>query len=346
MSKAITERPEAGAPAGGWRPLREAAPSVMREEEPTAARVVGFIGLMLVALGGVALLLNAVGWASRIGTGPGSFLAIAGLACLLFHAARDADLQIRRTYGVIGLLWLVAAITVTVWPVGGRVGVLFLPWGFICPTLALFFLLPFARNETDATWRQRAVFLMGAVGVALALTGLVGGSISAEKFLMPYGILLALLGLGYLWGFIGLQGSASDLGYRAAQLVAAVGFLVFVVAMVRGAWPALARTFPRWGFHPEPYMVPSGLLLMGLGILYLALAAGLVSDNRLIVLTRRELAAFFYSPIAYIVIFGLTIVGWLMFAQFVLFLVPGPFEERQAIPEPVIFNFIISWCPC
>ena len=47
------------------------------------------------------------------------------------------------------------------------------------------------------------------------------------------------------------------------------------------------------------------MLLMFLGLIYGAVALGVVSDNRLVVLTRRELAGYFYSPIAYLVMLGM-----------------------------------------
>src|SRR5439155_8232287 len=91
----------------------------------------------------------------------------------------------------------------------------------------------------------------------------------------------------------------------------------------------------------------SGLLLVLVSLAYTALAVGLCSENRLVVLTRRELSAFFYSPVAYIVFFGLTIVAWLVFFQFASFLFPSAslMMQRTAHQEPVLFNYIISWWP-
>jgi ABC-2 type transport system permease protein len=84
--------------------------------------------------------------------------------------------------------------------------------------------------------------------------------------------------------------------------------------------------------------------LMSLGLLYLSLALGLCSDNRIIVLTRRELAAFFYSPIAYIVLFGLTFVGLCLFYLFIRNVV---FYADRGTPlfEPIIQYYIIDFVP-
>jgi ABC-type transport system involved in multi-copper enzyme maturation permease subunit len=318
----------------------------MREDQPTFARWVGLVGLMCVTLGTATVLAAAGGLASRINPIVGSFLSIIGLACLLFHAARDTDQQVRRAYGVLAYLWLAAGILVTVLPIRGPSGTQFLPYGYGCLTLALLFFLPFLRNETDRKWRGRALFLLGGAGAVLAATGFVGGSIS-ENFLLPYSLLLALLGLAYLWAFVGLEGTSSDLGYRAALIICAIGLLFGFVALGRSILPPLLYSLGWLKVRPEPYLIPSGLLLILVGLLYASLGVGLCSENRFVVLTCRELAAFFYSPIAYIVFFGLTFIGWLVFIQFAnnLFPAPSPFMQRPLNEEPILFNYVVAWIP-
>jgi ABC-type transport system involved in multi-copper enzyme maturation permease subunit len=84
---------------------------------------------------------------------------------------------------------------------------------------------------------------------------------------------------------------------------------------------------------------------MLVSLLYACLAIGLSSENRFVVLTRRELAAFFYSPVAYIVFFGLTVIAWLVFVQFVNALFPpvSLFMQRPPPEEPILFNYAVSW---
>src|SRR5262249_37506342 len=163
----------------------------------------------------------------------------------------------------------------------------------------------------EPRWRRITVSALGIVGVALAAIGLIGGSIfpaflvsgdllPGQSINGPYGLFLSLLGLGYLWAFLGMRGTTDDLGYRAGLSLGIVGVIVFVVALI----VSLAKS---------QVLVQSGLLLMGLGLLYVVVSAGICSDNRVIVLTRRELTAFFYSPIAYIVMVCLTLVAGLLF---------------------------------
>jgi ABC-type transport system involved in multi-copper enzyme maturation permease subunit len=335
--KAITEKAES---ADFWRPAREIAPSVMRAEDPTVARWLGLSGLLLVTIGSVALVATALGRGSWIGPIGGSLCGVSGLALLLFHATVDAELQVRRTYGVLGYLWLVAAIVITVLPINGPSGAMFFPYGFMFLSLALFFLLPFAHNESDVALRTKTVTVLGLVGVALAITGLIGGTAS-RAFLLgergPYGLLLSVLGLCYLWAFIGMRGTSDDRAYLAGLGVGAAGAVVFLVALVRSLVASFSQT--------DPYLIPSGLLLMGLGLLYVFVSAGLCSDNRVIVLTRRELTAFFYSPIAYIVMFCLTLVAGLLFYIFLNLIVQQSQPMETPLVEPVIRFYIIDWFP-
>jgi ABC-type transport system involved in multi-copper enzyme maturation permease subunit len=332
MSKAITERPESSSPPE-WGPLRETAPSLVRVDEPTLGRIVGFIGLLFLALGGTSLGLHAAGWTRGLGPTWGSVFAIAGLACLLFHATCDADLQVRRVYGLVGFLWLIAGAIVTALPVQDQFGHLFLPYGFSCLVLALLFLLPFARHETDPTWRRVTLYTFLLVGAILAVAGFLFGNVLGW-FLLPYGLLVAVLGLGYLWAFVGFAGIASDLGYKAGLAMGAVGVVVFLVALARSIFAD----------RVDPYFVPAGLLLMTVGLLYAIVAAGLTSDSRLVVLTRRELASFFFSPVAYFVLLGLTLVCWYFFFDFVRTVALSA-ERNRSLIEPVIKEYLWGFLP-
>jgi ABC-type transport system involved in multi-copper enzyme maturation permease subunit len=85
--------------------------------------------------------------------------------------------------------------------------------------------------------------------------------------------------------------------------------------------------------------VPNGLLLMLLGIFYGVTALGLCSDNRLVVMARRELGSQFCSPIAYIVLFAYVFAHWLAYWMYL-----GPIiNNEEPVPEPMIRGFILQW---
>src|SRR5262249_27458994 len=86
------------------------------------------------------------------------------------------------------------------------------------------------------------------------------------------------------------------------------------------------------------FFVPRGLLLLYLGLEYLMLSVGICSDAKIVVQTRRELASFFYSPIAYIVLIGMALIGWIAFDGFVseLWLYS---TRASGFPEPIVWRF-------
>jgi hypothetical protein len=320
-SKAITpERQDEHQPAPPpWQP-RETAPSVVREDEPGLPRSVGMVGGALVIFGGMILARNL--WIGEfwVGVGFSSLLLALGLGGLLFHAAFDRDLQIRRMYLVFAASALVLG-GVLLWLPQQKIYGFWFRYGFLFEVVALLFCLAALRNETDSLVRQPAQLALGGAGAVMVLVGLVGGSISAD-FLLPYGLLLALLGLAYLSAFVGSRGVSDDLAYRAGVGVGAAGLAVVAVA--------LTRTFLSPGLG---YFIPAGFILLLLGAAYLLFSFGLSSDRPLAVLTRRELGAFFYSPMAYLVLFGFTIVSYVGYFRFLSVLADPRFVQFEPIIE-------------
>jgi ABC-type transport system involved in multi-copper enzyme maturation permease subunit len=339
--KAVQDQKDDAPLSAGWQPPPETAPSLVRAAEPTFARVIGFTGLLLMTIGAAALLASFLGWNSRVGPGWGLVLFITGVCGLLFHASGEKDLQYRRAYGSFGFAWVLAGFIFTLVPVNDQVGALFLPYGLGSFALGLFFLLPFARNEDDVMWNFATVRVIGGVGGLLALIGLIGGNVS-PTFLIAKGLPMAFLGLLYLWAYVGLVGAESDRGYWTGVGLGAVGLLVFLIAVGRSLLAGTAAS----------YFVPTGLFLMGLGLLYLLAAAGICVDSKLVVMTRRELSAFFFSPIAYIVFLGVALLGWYQFLHFstLVWLASepeSPLTMRSPVQlfEPVtyyyLYNFLI-----
>jgi ABC-type transport system involved in multi-copper enzyme maturation permease subunit len=339
-SKAITEKKEAPLPVPRWHVAREVAPSLIEAEQPLLPRLVGGIGLFLIVIGGVPL-------ASRFGASRAFFrvlsellpvwltvpFAVIGLGCLLYHALRDADFQIRRAYMAMGLGWLGVGLVVTFWPVSGSEGTIigqrFLPYGFIVFVLGLLFLLTFVRNETEVFVRDSITYLIGGLGGAMAICGLLFGSLS-QKFLFPEGSALILLGLVFACAFVVVRGPADRLGHLAGWGIGLAGGAAFLVAFLR----SFVFRNPL-----EPYTLPDGLVLMAAGLLYGAASIALVSDRPFVVLARRELGALFLSPIAYTVLLGFAAIGGFLFVRFVLsYLLQLTAEGALFVPqqEPVV----------
>jgi ABC-type transport system involved in multi-copper enzyme maturation permease subunit len=342
-NEAITEKPRANREN---RPhLREMAPSILREDEPRFVRFVFFIALGLALLGLMAIARFAMGGKALISLGWGSFFFVIGLLGVLLHASSDKDMQVRRTYSVFGFLLLAAGAVLSLISYQGEVGGLF--WlGFLCMAGALLFILASIRNETEESWRNRVTAVLGAAGAIMALTGFIGGNVRQGEFLVPHGFLLALLGLGYLWAFVGLRGTSDELGYRVGLGIGLLGALVCVIALARSALPPVLFSWHWLKTPPQPYWVPIGFILVCLGLLYAGMSAGTCSDNRLAVMTRRELAGFFYSPMAYIILVGLTFLAWIFFAFWFLpevIILSQP--NRVPLVEPIVQHFVFDLVP-
>jgi ABC-2 type transport system permease protein len=335
-SKAITQTPETR-PGSSWRNQTDTGPSFVRQDDPKFARGVGVAAAAAIVFGGMAMALQTTGRVTPLGIGWAVFLLTIGIAGLLFHAAFDGDIQIRRVYMGFGYLCLIVGGFLTFVPYNKQPGALF-GQGYLCLFLGLLFLLAFLRNEDDAWLRNYAEKIIGGAGALMALIGLAGGTIKGE-FLTPIGLLLALLGLIYLTAFVGSRGIGDNLSYRAGLGIGGVGILVFLVAFLRSVLPPL---FYRWHWtqtQPGGYLVPYGLLLMGLGLLYVGVSLLECSDWRWIVLTRRELGSLFYSPVAYIILFVFVVAHWLAYFLVVL----NMLLSEASVPEPIVSRFILQW---
>lgn len=320
-----------------WQKQLDTGPSQMRRDDPKIARGVGVAAAAAIVLGGMALALHSAGRATPLGAGWAIFFLTIGIAGLLFHAAFDSDVQFRRVYMGFGYLCLIAGAFLCFVPYNKQPGALF-GQGFMFLLLGLLFLLAFLRNEDDAWFRRLAENILGGVGAVMAIVGLAGGAIKGD-FLLPYGILLGILGLVYVTAFIVVRGIRDDLAYRAGLVLGGLGVVTFLIALGRSALPSLFHRF-GWSSTPPPeYLVPAGLLLMLLGAMYVLVSLALCSDNRLVVMTVRELAAQFYSPIAYIVLFAYIFAHWLAYWMYL----GQIFDAPMPIPEPMVRGFILQW---
>jgi len=202
---------------------------------------------------------------------------------------------------------------------------LFFPFGWACFLAGLFFLIPFCRNENEEKHRKNAILGMGAIGAGLALTGFIGGLI-ASSFAITYGSVMVLLGLGFLCAFINQLGGADLDGYKPALGLGALGVLVFVVALIRSIVPG-----------ERAYFIPAGLVMMTLGLTYALTAVFMISDLSIVVLTRRELLAYFCSPIAYILVFMSAGVAAFTYNFFVANML------EQPLMEPIVLYFYLGY---
>jgi ABC-type transport system involved in multi-copper enzyme maturation permease subunit len=353
-SRAIKPKREISKPTSGWHGIEERAPSVVQEEGLTVPRIVAILGLMLIVLGGFSIVFHANNWRYLIPAVWGFLLTALGIMCLLFHAFYEQEFQLRRLYGFVGgfVLFGVAAVLrfAPFKNAAGEsvVGLRFLPYGALALTLSLGFLLCFVKNESDKVVRSYALNLIGFAAVANALAGFIGGLIS-EPFLLHTGVLHLIFGLLFAGGYVGMEGASTQRGFWAGCAIGIMGAALFLVALGRSFLPWF---FWKMGWAERPqisFFLPQGLILMYIGLEYLIIYLGVCSDNKLVVLTRRELSSFFCSPIAYIVLIGMAVLGWgnyWVFLQNIFEMSDSGSMMRGGgggMPEPIFQRFALSF---
>ncbi|MFO0845357.1 MAG: ABC transporter permease [Gemmataceae bacterium] len=325
--ESLTDRPQ---PPGS--PPRESAPSILREDQPSVARGFAMAGAALVIFGGMALAFNLFGRAVRVSTGWSIFCVTVGLFGMLFHAAFDRDVQLRRLYMLFGFGTLALGVALCLIPYPSAVGDL-MRWGVPCLVIALLFLLAFLRNEDDPYFRNLTQKVLGTAGAALALGGLFGGNLRADFFL-PMGLVFSLIGLVYVTAYVGSRGVSDDTAYYASVGLAAAGGLVALVALGRSLLTAGGSS----------YFVSVGVMLLFVGLLYATVGLVMALDRPILVMTRRELGAFFYSPIVYLALLGFSACWWgsyWIFLGQLLDVGPG----SQPMLEPIVRNYYFSIVP-
>ncbi len=316
-----------------WESQPERAPSVERADRPLVARILAMIGLFALVLGGLAMV--APTWRLGVSLGPawGFFFASIGAFLILFHAFAEHDLQFRRLYAVVGLALLMSGVVLRLMAFNSGSMTWFVLGGVPGMAIGLTVLVAVIRNETDAYFRKLLLNIIGGVG-ALAIVYCIVQTLRDRApfpFLPGEGALMLLAGLFFISAYIGLQELNDERGYHAGLALGAVGILGFII----GAFLS---------FKPDSiFLVPGGLILMGISALYIAISLGVCVDWPIVVLARRDLASYFYSPVAYLIFIGMLITAWIMFFFFTLsILTNGP---RGVMFEPIIGSYIFHIWP-
>ena len=89
------------------------------------------------------------------------------------------------------------------------------------------------------------------------------------------------------------------------------------------------------------YFVSYGTVLLVVGLLYTLTGCGLASDSPLVVLTRRELGAFFFTPMAYLVLLGFGVATWISYTIWL----DGISEPRAIAIEPIVQSYLVALFP-
>lgn len=333
MSEAIKKDPKDNKSSKEWAAHIEKAPSQIREDEPTVARTIGMIGMLFLVMGGLGRFgkwVNLFGLGSRLNPITMTVMIILGVIGLLTHAAFEKDLQIRRIYWGKGLALIgLGALCALIRLFTGEEA--WFAVGYLMMFGGLFFLLAVLRHETDQLITDLTLQLMLYAGGAMASVAILFGNNFNGPFLIPYGIVLSILGLMFLVSYVRFQGVDSPKGVLISKGIGFLACVALAVGVLRSVGPPLIYALGWQGTQPDFYFIPNGLTYILIGSLYLMIFLFQNSDKPLVVLTRRELSSFFFSPIIYIVLAGVVIMGWFSYIQFA-----GSFFGEVATVEPIV----------
>ena len=331
LTKDPTQRP--------GRPPESASfgPSVISQDNMNFGRFIGLVSACLTLFSGMILTLSMYGYKNMIGFGPTwATIGISfGLIGLLFHAAYDRDVEFRRIYMGLGFAALALGAVLCIIPQNAKALSLF-PLGYPLMILGLLFQIAFLRNEDDPKIRDLTQGVLGITGAALAICSMLGGlwfASTDHDFLIPYGLLLAVLGLFYLVACVGVKGTGDDRSYWVGLGFGGFGVLAFLLALLRSVAPSWFQT------EAKTFFLPWGVLLMGLAISYVLTSLVMISESRLAVMLRRELGAYFYSSMAYLILIGFTISHWIAY-----FLIGWALIDVR-VREPIVAHFIFGLIP-
>lgn len=321
----------------------------VRDSDPEVRRVYG-IAAALLLIGAVVLgfypARPIAGSEAKIGYYLLPWGAAAGLLSLLFFIpfARHETEEPYRNATHLGLLGFGGLLGI-----GSIVGGLIKPEFLVGPGAALallglgFIAAYLTTAGTDDGLGYKAAVALGVVG-GIALTLAVGKAVvpgllyegpkalmnarqSYDKWLVGVRVLAILLGLAVAGH--GAFGKGVAPWFRGVLVILGLAWAgVFVVASFNAPLTAA----------PTPFLVPYGLILGAIGLLYLGVSLASVSDNVVVVLTRRDLSAYFFSPIAYTVLVGMAFVIWIGYFWFV----GGVFGARRAMMEPILRDYVAA----
>jgi ABC-2 type transport system permease protein len=194
--------------------------------------------------------------------------------------------------------------------------------GAVLGLLGLAFLFSyFTLNDATVGMGYKAVLGLGIVGVVAVAYAL-------GRSLFPYVLhdgpsVLRKASQQFDAWFIAGRVFMIFLGLSLLLVLLKKNWMLWVRAGVAGFGLVFAAVYIVGSFsrtvavEPPPYFIPGGLVLLLLGLAACALAAGLVLDSPLVVLTRRELASFFTSPVGYIVLLGNALVASVTYLMFI-----------------------------
>ena len=325
----------------------------MRDGEQEIRRMYGAAGALFILIGVVVSLVPGPVFDSGIAVvkssgynllpwGVGA--AFVGLLYLLPFARHETD-EVYRRVAVDGMLVIGALLTVgsliagVVEPdllAGPAIALALLGLAYVCGY--------FGQTDTSEGPGYRAALALGVVGSLALLYALVRSAAPPmlyegpnalrnvkgrlDIWLVGSRLLAACAFAGLMW--FGAKGRLANPTRAVFVLVGLTGLIVLALASF-----ATTLTVP-----PKPFLIPGGIVLGGLGFACVAVSLGICSDSQFVTLVRRELSAYFLSPIGYLVLGGMALVQWVGYALFV-----DALSKGGTTAEPIVRDYFFNLIP-
>ena len=325
----------------------------VRDTDLEFRRAYGLLAAVLLVIAVVLFVVPGRPAGSDVESRVGYYLlpwgATAGLLSLMFFIpfVRNETDERFRTLGLNILLAAGAAMAVGSVAAGVAAPGTLVGTGAVLALLGLGFLSAYlSQVSTDDGLGRLVGVLLGVLGAATIAYAVGRAAFPTVLFEGPNALKNAY--------------QAYDKWKVAARVVTILAFLGVALAGARArGWPGWVRgglgligvgfagVFLVGSFTapvhqaPGPFFVPAGLILLGIGVVYLGLSLGAVDDRPFVAMTRRELAGFFYSPIAYVVLLGMTLLQWIGYLLYV-----KAFLDRSAalgsppVMEPILKDYL------
>jgi len=324
-----------------------------RDSDTQVRRLYASFGLLLISLASLTAFLSGSTPGALTKT-PGFYFVpygvlglLVGLMFLMTFLRHETDSGWRNkvlgTELSVGGTLAIAAFLVSIFKPDFLLGS-----GLLLGVLGLVFLCVYIGQRggsSDAGYQVGAIIgLLGVVGFLYAFGRSIVPALAVPEtaglLFRIGGVLLVLGGVGYfLTGSTTPTNTGSNVGRAVSIGIGALAIAVFILGGMGSA-----KVFV--GTSLQPFFVPYGLIMMVMGALYAVVGLGICSDNQLVVLTRKELSGYFYSPIAYLVLFGLSMAGWANYLMFLQLLARvNQMGEPRPLPEPIVQFYIMTLVP-
>lgn len=333
---------EASVNPPGYNP--ESGPSDRVAADKSFPPTLGACGAMMIVVG---LFAVAMGYAQRtfpIGPSVGLIGALIGFLLLLTHAMLERSEVILLPYVGLGTVLLLSGLVCLASPnlpldarslgvAGSLIGLPLILASARSLRSALDEGLPLAgASKGVALWAPR---LAGGGGALAVLGGILWLFVLAERgeftsFGVP--MVLTLVGMLGMLGYLSLLGFSSEAANRLGWIACYVGLGLGIAVVARSALHAGGF----WRAQGTTHFIPGGWIILALTLMLGLGSYALVSDRPAVVVFRREISAFFLSPIAYFVMLAFALGTWTSYSLFL-----DRLSDRQVL-EPILGNYVIE----